>query len=345
MAVSQRQERERRCCRSGFAAYILEPLGWNESWARAAGGAGAALLIAALAASGLRRSNRVNAVLVASTCFALLLFVGYGSYLWISAPGVGAVSPEAFWSGAGAASDPGWSLNGFFTATALAFVAYTGYGRVATLGEEVRDPARTIPRAIVITVAVVAVLYLTTGFTAYIALGAKGFAAAAREAAPLELAASVFGAPWLRWILAVGAITAMAGVLLNLVLGLSRVLFAMARQNDAPAPLAAVSSSRGPVRATLAMGAVIALMALPGDVAAAWSFSAAAVLLYYAVTNLAALRLSREQRRLPALIPALGLLGCLLFFAFVDWRAIVAALVVLLIGFGFRALSQRLASR
>jgi APA family basic amino acid/polyamine antiporter len=195
--------------------------------------------------------------------------------------------------------------------TALMFVAYTGYGRIATLGEEIRDPARSIPRAIVLTLLASMGLYVAVAFVAVAALGAGGLAAATgAAAAPLEVAARAFAVPGVPWLVAAGAVTAMLGVLLNLILGLSRVLLAMARRRDMPGGLARVSS-RSPRRAVVAAGVFIAAIALVGSVKTTWSFSAFTVLVYYALTNLAALRLPAPDRRYPRAVAAAGLISCL----------------------------------
>jgi APA family basic amino acid/polyamine antiporter len=193
------------------------------------------------------------------------------------------------------------------------FVAYTGYGRIATLGEEIRDPARSIPRAIITTLVVTMILYAAVVAVAVGVVGVGTLAKATRAAAaPLQVAAQVFTIPGVGWLVAAAAITAMAGVLLNLLLGLSRVMLAMGRRRDLPTWLAHVDERRtSPRRAVLVTGALIAGLVLIGDVETTWSFSAFTVLVYYALTNLSALRLSPEQRRFPRIIPLLGLASCL----------------------------------
>jgi APA family basic amino acid/polyamine antiporter len=214
------------------------------------------------------------------------------------------------------------------------FVAFTGYGRVATLGEEVRDPRRTIPPAIVTTVLVVSLLYLGVATVGVGVLGADAFGRAAETtAAPLEAVAAALGMTWLGWVLAAAAVTAMLGVLLNLVLGLSRVLLAMARRGDAPVALAHVDERRrSPIAAVWACGLLIAGLALIGDVRTTWSFSAFTVLVYYAITNLAALRLPPEKRLFPRWVPAAGLVGCLGLAPWVEPTVWLVGLGLLVIG-------------
>jgi APA family basic amino acid/polyamine antiporter len=222
----------------------------------------------------------------------------------------------------------------FFAATALMFVAYTGYGRIATLGEEVREPHRTIPKAIGLTLAVVMLLYAAVGFAAVAGYGPQALAKTlGGSSAPLEEAALGMGYPVIARIVAVGAITAMLGVLLNLILGLSRVLLAMGRRGDMPAVLGKLNEARTtPTAAVLAVGVIIALIALLGDVTLTWSFSAFTVLLYYALTNLAALRIPRPQRLFGRWISVAGLVACLGLAWFVEPRVWGLGLVLVAAG-------------
>ena len=317
----------------GLSGYLLDLLGM--------GGAGGlrpvavavagVVVITSFVAGGIRRSNLGNGVVVAVALGGLLLLVGFSLPTVFTAGGA-RFSPILPVDGAGVAA----LLHG----SALMFVAFTGYGRIATLGEEVRDPRWVIPRAIVITMVVVSLLYLAVAVAGVGVLGAPAFGAAAAEtAAPLDVVAGALGLPWLRTVLAVSAVAAMAGVLLNLVLGLSRVLLAMARRQDAPGFLARVDGVRGsPVASVWACGLLIAAIALVGDVRVTWSFSAFTVLVYYAITNLAALRLPPEHRLFPRWIPAAGLLGCLGLAFWVEREVWLVGLGVLAVGLAGRAL-------
>lgn len=313
----------------GFAGYALDAVGIGTAGFRVVLAVAAVAAITALVAGGMSRSNRANAAVVSVTLLALAAFVVTGAP---SALERGPATLSGTLSGVG-------DLRALLEASALMFVAYTGYGRIATLGEEVRAPRRTIPRAIVATLAVSAVLYLGV---AWVAVGAVGAEELARltdaTAAPLEGVARSFAGPVLPRLLALGAITAMLGVLLNLVLGLSRVLLAMARRGDAPTGLARIAAGTGsPRAAVVAVGATIAAIALVGDVGLTWSFSAFTVLVYYALTNLAALRLPPGARLFPRWIPAAGLAGCLGLAFWVEPRVWLLGLALLAGGLGARA--------
>ena len=284
----------------------------------------AVVAVTALVAGGIRRSNATNTVIVSLTLLALAAFVLAGLP---AARAGGHLRLAALWpDGLGAAS--------LLEATALMFVAYTGYGRIATLGEEVHAPARTIPRAIIVTLVASMLIYVSVAVVGVAAVGAGDFAAATREAAaPLEVVARSFGVPGVPWVLGAGAILAMLGVLLNLVLGLSRVLLAMGRRGDMPGAVARLAQ-RGatPVVAVWVVGALITALVLIGDLKTTWSFSAFTVLVYYAITNLAALRLPPAARRFPRVISALGLLSCLGLAFWVETTAWLAGSALLIVG-------------
>jgi APA family basic amino acid/polyamine antiporter len=259
---------------------------------------------------GIRSSNRTNTLIVSITLAALFFFVAAGL------PGALANAAANFTPFfAPQTGEAPWQA--FLHATALMFVAYTGYGRIATLGEEVHEPQRTIPRAIITALLVTMLLYGAVGFVAVAAVGADEFAALTyATAAPLEAIAQQFGIPGAGLILAVGAMTAMLGVLLNLILGLSRVLLAMGRRRDMPPAVARIDEARStPTVAVIVMGVVVGLLTLVGSVKATWSFSAFTVLVYYAITNLAALQLPPERRLYPRPIAWAGLAACA-FLAF-----------------------------
>ncbi|HEX2202088.1 MAG TPA: APC family permease, partial [Longimicrobium sp.] len=228
----------------GLAAYL----------ARVAPGLpGRAVALAAIAlftlvnALGVRKSSAVNLAIVALSTASLIAFTGFAATAFDPAN----LRPFA---------PAGW--RGTLEAAALLFFAYTGYARVATLGEEVREPRTTIPRAILITVAGVSVLYLAV---ATAAVGAVGADVLARSPAPIAAAADAMGRPALAWAVSLGAVAAMLGVLLSQLLGLSRMVFAMARRGDLPPALARVDARTGaPARAVAAVGLVAAAVAALG---------------------------------------------------------------------------------
>lgn len=317
----------------GFGGYLVHLLGGEAGPSITVAAAAALILLTAVVLAGIRRSNAVNLAIVAVTLAALAAFIGAGLP---AALGSWRENTTPFFGGSGG----GGALRSLLHGTALMFVAYTGYGRIATLGEEVRDPARTIPRAMVLTLLVSMGLYMGVAVVGVGAVGAGAFGESARTAiAPLEVTAEKFGVPFVPGLLAVGAMTAMLGVLLNLLLGLSRMVLAMGRRGDLPRGLARISrDGRSPWAATLAVAAVIGLFVLYGDIRTTWSFSAFTVLVYYAVTNASALRLPPEKRLYPRWIAWSGLGSCLFLAFWVEPRVWGAGLALLGAGFLLRAL-------
>ncbi|TVS00684.1 MAG: amino acid permease [Phycisphaerales bacterium] len=293
---------------------------------------GVVVLLTLLVLMGIRRSSAANIAIVSLTLVVLALFVVVG--LPAAVRGAGENLTPVFPSIGG--------VPGLLEAAALMFVAYTGYGRIATLGEEVAEPRRTIPRAMVITLLATMTIYLTVALVAVASAGAEAIAPERAGGAPLEAAAEVFAGRWLAWVLVVGAGTAMLGVLLNLILGLSRVVLAMARRADLPPVFARVGErSASPQAAVVLTGAVIAGLVLIGDVRLTWSFSAFTVLLYYAITNLAAIRLERSQRLFHPAVAWAGLVGCLGLAFWIEWRVLLAGAAVLGVGLVVRGVCRR----
>jgi APA family basic amino acid/polyamine antiporter len=319
----------------GFSGYLLQLLGLQSFVVPVA--VAASLALTAIVAMGIRRSNLANIVIVSVTLFALAFFVVAAlPQLW---DGKMANWVPFFRSTGGESAWPA-----FLQATALMFVAFTGYARIATLGEEMREPARNIPRAIIATLFVSAALYLAVGAAGIGTLGAEALSQAAHtEIAPLVVAAKTFDLPSASWIVGIGAVTAMLGVALNLILGLSRVLLAMGRRGDMPGLFAQIGEGGSPVAAIVAVGVAIAALTLIGNVETTWSFSAFTVLIYYAITNLAALRLLKEKRLYPVALAWAGLLACLSLAFFVERDIWMAGLALIAIGLIWHTTARYLA--
>lgn len=323
----------------GLTGYLLHAVGRSDAGLLVPVALASVAAVTIVILTGLRRTNRVNTVVVSVTVFSLALFVATGLPTAIE---MGRTHLVPFFGTANAAQ--GLALVDLLHASALMFVAYTGYGRIATMGEEVREPRRTIPRAIIATLLVSMVLYVSVGAVGIASVGAPAFyEATTAQAATLEVVAGGFGVPWVPAVLAVGAVTAMAGVLLNLVLGLSRVLLAMGRRADAPAVVARLDRSQAtPHVAVVVIGVIIAGLVLLGDVRTTWSFSAFTVLIYYAITNLCALRLPVEDRLYPRWISLLGLVACLSLAFFVETSILVVGLGLIAVGLVWHRIARRL---
>ncbi|MEV4828817.1 APC family permease [Micromonospora sp. CA-248260] len=238
-------------------------------------------------------------------------------------------------------AEGGGTARGVLTAAGLLFFAFAGYARIATLGEEVRDPARTIPRAVPLALGVVLAVYLVL---AVVAVGVLGPDRLAASVAPLADVVTVAGLPGLAWVVRAGATVAVTGVLLSLLAGVGRTLLAMARRRDVPGALAAVHPVHSvPHRAELTVAAVVVAVVALGDVRGAIGFSSCTVLVYYAITNAAAWTLGPDPtRRVPVrALAALGLVGCLLLAVNLPAASVLAGFGVLALGALWYALRPR----
>jgi APA family basic amino acid/polyamine antiporter len=283
--------------------------------------------VAALTAAnyrGISRTVAVARVLVALSVLALLVVV-----LAIATSG-------HVHSGLGSSSVGAY---GVLQAAGLLFFAFAGYARIATLGEEVRDPAETIPRAIPIALAITLGLYAAVGVAALVGAGPSALAVSTR---PLATAVDAAGKAWTLPIVRIGAAVASLGALLALIAGIGRTTLAMARHSDLPGWLASVHPRyRVPDHAELAVALAVIVLVLTTDLRNAIGFSSFGVLLYYAVANASAYTQPAERRRWPRALNVLGLVGCLVLVATLPWSAIAAGTAVIAIGVAGRALVRR----
>jgi basic amino acid/polyamine antiporter, APA family len=316
----------------GFAGYLVHVLEQQPIYLVPIAVAVVAILTGVVLA-GLRRSNVANVAIVAVTLCSLGFFVFAG----LRSIEPNNLSPFFMVDGGTA------NVGGLLEATALMFVAYTGFARIATLGEEVRNPSTTIPVAIVITIVLVMLLYGAVALVGIGVAGSEGLRAATeQQAAPLAVVAQRFSASGAGTAVTIGALTAMLGVLLNLLLGLSRVVLAMARRGDLPPVLAALNE-RGttPYWAVVAVGVLTAVIVSIGDVRTTWSFSAFTVLVYYTLTNLAALRMPHSEQRYPRVVALIGLAACLGLAFWVDRSVWLVGLILIAVGLGWHAIARR----
>ena len=286
---------------------------------------GAAVLLTGANLFGIRKAGRLNTAIVSITLLTLLYFVVAGL------PSFDADNLQPF---------APYGFSGIAEAAALLFFAYTGYARIATLGEEVSEPEKTIPRAVVITITVSVLLYIAV---VLVAVGAVGAGVLAESSSPLQSAAQVFTFPGVFWIVGLGAATAMLGVLLSQIVGISRMMFAMARRRDLPRILEHVSVAHGvPDYGILLSGAVVVLLSIFGTLQFIVSAAAFTILLYYGIANIAALRLAAGNKLYPRWIAVTGLISCLALAVSLPLSTISTGLGLLLGGFALRFLFQRL---
>lgn len=276
---------------------------------------GSVVALTAVSYAGVQRSATLTRVIVALVLgvLAMVVVVVFGS---------GDVDASRL------ALGPDVDAYGVLQAAGLLFFAFAGYARIATLGEEVRDPARTIPRAIGLALVIALLTYAVVAVAVLAQLGSTGLATAD---APLADAVRAAGFPALAPVVAVGAALAALGALLALLLGVSRTTLAMARDRHLPHPLAHVHPGHGtPQRAEVAVGVVVAVVAAVVDVRSAIGFSSFGVLLYYAVANASAWTLTATPRA--RLVPAVGLIGCVVLAFTLPPVSVLAGAAVVLVG-------------
>ncbi|WP_040337040.1 APC family permease [Candidatus Blastococcus massiliensis] len=309
-----------------FAAYAA-PAGWQRPVAVAA-----VLGLTAVNYRGVTRTAGLTRIIVTVVLTALAVAVTAG--LLGGEAGAGG-------SGTWTASDGG--VYGVLQSAGLLFFAFAGYARIATMGEEVRDPERTIPRAIPLALGIAVAVYAVVAMALLEVLGPEGIAA---TAAPLAAAVDGSGWTWAAPVVRVGAAAAALGALLALIAGVGRTSLAMAREGDLPRFLAAVHPRfHVPHRAEIALGVLVCCLVLTVDLRGAIGFSSFGVLLYYVVANAAALTQDREHRRFPRALQVLGAFGCLVLVATLPWEAVVGGLAVFAVGIAYRATRLRLAAR
>ena len=283
----------------------------------------AVVLLTAVNYRGITRTAALTRILVACTVTVLAVVV-------IVLLVAGDPSPHRLIGGS-------TDLYGVLQAAGLLFFAFAGYARIATMGEEVRDPARTIPRAITIALAVAIGIYLVVGVTLLLTTTDIG-----ASSDPLAAAVDAAGVHGVVPVVRVGAALASLGALLALIAGIGRTSLAMARERDLPGWLAAVHPRyQVPHHAEIALAAVVGVLVLTTDLRGVIGFSSFGVLLYYAIANASAYTQPREQRRWPRALNVLGLAGCLVLAASLPLPSVLTGAAVLAAGLLARLVLRR----
>ena len=305
-----------------FAAYAVPGPGWLERPVAVL----ALLALTAVNLRGITRTAGLTRILVAVSLAALAVVVG--AILGSGAGNTGNLSLEL----------PG-GLYGVLQSAGLLFFAFAGYARIATLGEEVRDPERTIPRAIPLALGITVAIYAVVAASVLLALGSDALASSSR---PLVSAVEAVDADWAVPLVGVGAAVASLGALLALIAGIGRTTLAMAREGDLPRWLASVHPRyRVPDHAELAVAAAVALLVLTTDLRGAIAFSSFGVLTYYAIANASAWTQRGDWRRWPRAVNAVGLVGCVTLVATLPVRAVAVGLAMFAAGLAWRVIIRR----
>jgi APA family basic amino acid/polyamine antiporter len=305
-----------------FAAYAVPGPGWLERPVAVI----ALLALTAVNLRGITRTAGLTRILVAVSLAALVVVAG-----------------AILGSGAGHSSNLALELPGGYygvlQSAGLLFFAFAGYARIATLGEEVRDPERTIPRAIPLALGITVAIYAVVATSVLLALGSDALASSSR---PLVTAVEAVNADWAVPLVGVGAAVASLGALLALIAGIGRTTLAMAREGDLPRWLASVNPRyRVPHHAELAVAAAVTVLVLTTDLRGAIAFSSFGVLTYYAIANASAWTQGGEWRRWPRAVNAIGLVGCVTLVATLPITALAAGLAMFAAGLAWRLIIRR----
>jgi APA family basic amino acid/polyamine antiporter len=305
-----------------FASYAVP----GSEWAQRLTALAAVLAMTAANYHGITRTAGLARLLVAGSVLALVIVL----VAIFASGGTDTGNLGTLWSG---------GLYGVLQSAGLLFFAFAGYARIATLGEEVRDPEHTIPKAIPLALGLTVALYFVVALTLLLAAGPDALAA---SAAPIATAAKAAGAAWSVPVVRVGAAIASLGALLALIAGIGRTSLAMARNNDLPGWLAAVHPRhRVPGHAELAVAAVVSVLVLTTDLRGAIGFSSFGVLTYYAIANASAYTQPAERRRWPRTLNVTGLIACAVLVVTLPESAVVAGAAVLAAGLAGRLLLRR----
>lgn len=233
-----------------------------------------------------------------------------------------------------------YGIGGIAEAAALLFFAFTGYARIATLAEEVREPEKTIPRAVVITIVTAIVLYTAVSI---VTIGVIGTNTMAASKSPLQVVAEALHVPAIQTVITIGASTAMLGVLLSQILGISRMMMAMGRREDLPAFFQSVHPRFNvPHVGIIITSIIILLLTIAGNfdfIVRAASFT---ILLYYSITNIAAFKQPGKEQLYGKVIPVLGLIGCLGMSVSLPLSVVVTGVGLLAAGFVWRIIWKKM---
>lgn len=277
---------------------------------------------------GIKKAGVLNLVIVTITLLSLIYF---------AFSGISEVNFENFKPFAP------FGISGIAEAAALLFFAFTGYGRIATLAEEVVNPKKTIPKAIIVTIVTAILLY---SVISVVAIGVIGTETMAGSTSPLQVAADALNSPAISSIITIGASTAMLGVLLSQILGISRVMLAMGRRSDLPPFFKRIHKRyRVPHIGILITGFIILLLTLIGSFEFIVRAATFTILLYYSITNIAAIKQPKKDRMYGRLIPILGLIGCLAMSVSLPLIVIFSGIGLLLAGFVMRFLFHKVYGR
>jgi APA family basic amino acid/polyamine antiporter len=279
------------------------------------------IIFAILNMIGIKSSAKTLSVLVGINIAILVIFVVSGLFYFKAADFTN-FAPHGF--------------TGIMEGSALIFFAFTGFSRITTIGDEVKNPEKNIPKAIIISIIISSALYAVV---AIIAIGLIPASRLSAASAPLSAAIAVLHNPYLLVIIAVGGITATAGVVLTGILGTSRVLYAMGRDKEIPGTFGKIDKFGTPVYSILLSMAISLLFVYFIGFSTIIEASNVSVLIAYSIIDVSAVMLwkkvksdnpkhLREQKYF-FIIPLMGIATIFITISYLGLPAIEISLVVL----------------
>ncbi|MEB3283029.1 MAG: APC family permease [Lyngbya sp.] len=320
----------------GFSSYLIKSLDVSQSFLVPIAEL-AVFGLTVVVLGGMRRSKAATTVILSITLFALFFLIIAGGIV---------LSQKGFLPVEFAEIDFKIGLKNFLESVALLFVAYNGPARITMLGEEITEPRKNIPKAVLVTLGITTVIYMGVAIVSLGTIGAEALGIASEQAAPLEIVAASLGIPGAKTLLAIGAITATLSVLLSIILGLSRLLLAMGRRGDMPRLIAQLNSAgTTPYWAVIFISIAVGLLVLTGDVKTTWSLSAFGSLWRCGIVGLAALRLSDEQRLYPVWMSLFALFSGLFLAFWIEWQVWLIGLGLIGVGLVWHFVASKLKER
>lgn len=320
----------------GFSSYLINTIGISHSFLVPIAEL-AVLALTVVVLGGMRRSKAATTVILSITLFALFFLIIAGGFV---------LSQKGFLPVEFAEIDLKTGSKNFLESVALLFVAYNGPARITMLGEEITEPRKNIPKAVLVTLAITTIIYMGVALVSLGTIGPEALGIASEEAAPLEVVAASLGIPGAKTLLAIGAITATLSVLLSIILGLSRLLLAMGRRGDMPKLIAQLNpAGTTPYWAVIFISITVGLLVLTGDVKTTWSLSAFGSLWRCGIVGLAALRLSDEQRLYPVWMSLFALFSGLFLAFWIEWQVWLIGLGLIAVGLVWHFVASKLKER
>jgi APA family basic amino acid/polyamine antiporter len=274
---------------------------------------------------GLKESTLLNNTLVTLKVLILLFFVAFGL---------------GFFNGVHLTPFAPTGISGILSGAALIFFAYTGFARVTIMAEEVKDPKKTIPASIFLALAISTVLYI---LVSVIAVGLVGASGLSQSGSPLAAAIGITGSSAALFLISLGAMIATASVLLTTIMGISRIIFAMARTGDLPAFLQRIHPRFStPHYAIWISGACMIAAILLADLTLVVAVSTFSMLVFYLIANIAAFKIPSENRHYSSVIPVIGTVSCIGLIGFLTTNSWIVGSIGLMMGIVWYAVQRRI---